>query len=252
MAPVPNDFNEFFSEIEPIAIGVMIAILAVYLVFLVYALVSYVLNSAGLYSIAKRRGIYHPGLAWVPIANAWVLGSISDQYHYVTRGKLRSRRKLLLSMSIVSAVLPVVMLVAQVVLVVLEISIGFNLGMAQSLVSFIIVWLAMVAFLILRSIFTFIALYDLYYSCNPESAAVLLVLSIFLPVTKPFLVFASRKKDLGMPRRRKPETNYTEFRNPHEQAAPQAEPEVVPADTENDSEMDTEDNESISQEPEQM
>lgn len=252
MAPVPNDFNEFFNEIEPFAIGVMIAILAVYLVFFVFALVSYVLNSAGLYSIAKRRGIHHPGLAWVPIANAWVLGSISDQYHYVTRGKLRSRRKLLLAMSIVSAVLPVLMIVAQVVLVILEVSTGFTLGMTGSFLSFIIIWLVMVAFLMIRSIFTFIALYDLYYSCNPESAAVLLVLSIFILITKPILVFASRKKDLGMPRRKKPETNSAEFRNPPEQAAPQKEPEVVPADTEKDSEMNAKDNDLIYQEPEKM
>ena len=40
--------------------------------------------------------------------------------------------------------------------------------------------------------------FDLYRSCNPQSAVVFLVLGIVLPVCQPFFYFACRKKDLGM------------------------------------------------------
>ena len=40
----------------------------------------YVFTSLALYTIAKRRGINHPWLSWIPVANVWILGSIADQY----------------------------------------------------------------------------------------------------------------------------------------------------------------------------
>ena len=44
------------------------------------AIVSYVLLAWGLFTIAKRRGINKPWLAWIPVVNVWMLGCISDQY----------------------------------------------------------------------------------------------------------------------------------------------------------------------------
>src|SRR5699024_11895073 len=66
------------------------------LFFLAAVLVLYIFQSCSLYSIAKRRGISNPGLAWVPVAFVWILGSVSDQYQYVVRGKVCNRRKILL------------------------------------------------------------------------------------------------------------------------------------------------------------
>ena len=48
----------------------------------------------------------------------------------------------------------------------------------------------------------YIAMYDLYTSCNPQNNVLFLVLSIFFSVTEPFFIFFNRKKDGGMPPRR--------------------------------------------------
>ena len=48
---------------------------------------TYVLSALGLYTIAKRRGLNHPWLAWIPVASAWIVGSLSDQYRYVVNGE---------------------------------------------------------------------------------------------------------------------------------------------------------------------
>ncbi len=80
------------------------------------SVVGYVFTALALYTIAKRRGIKHPWLAWIPVANLWLLGCISDQYRYVTRGQVLTRRKSLLTLNIVSNVLLIWSLVMIVVM----------------------------------------------------------------------------------------------------------------------------------------
>ena len=63
---------------------------------LVISLLSYVLTALAIYTIAKRRGLNKPWLAWIPVVDVWLLGSLSDQYQYVVRGRNRSKRKSLL------------------------------------------------------------------------------------------------------------------------------------------------------------
>ena len=48
-------------------------------------------------------------------------------------------------------------------------------------------------------VFSYIALYRIYKSANPNSATTMLVLSIFFPVIIPFVIFGLRKRDDGMP-----------------------------------------------------
>lgn len=65
------------------------------------AIVSYVLLAWGLFTIAKRRGINKPWLAWIPVVNVWMLGCISDQYRQVARGQVKSKRKAMLTLAII-------------------------------------------------------------------------------------------------------------------------------------------------------
>ena len=81
----------------------------------ILGIAAYILRSIGLYSIAKRRGIANPWLAWIPVAWVWVLGSISDQFRYVTKAQVKSKRKVLLITSIIYTVLALVMIVLLVV-----------------------------------------------------------------------------------------------------------------------------------------
>ena len=63
-------------------------------------ILAYVFTALSLYTIAQRRGIKNPWMAWVPVLNVWILGCISDQYRYVVKGEVRSRRKVLLILNI--------------------------------------------------------------------------------------------------------------------------------------------------------
>ena len=69
----------------------------------------YVLTALAVYTVAKRRGLSNPWLAWIPVADSWLLGSISDQYRYVVKGENRSKRKILLTLRILATVCGIAM-----------------------------------------------------------------------------------------------------------------------------------------------
>ena len=169
----------------------------------------YILNSMGLYTIAKNREIKNPWLAWIPVGSAWILGSISDQYQYVVKGRERNKRKSLL-------ILQAVLYVALVVVMVLCFSIvgdalkygtsgnipeSVAMQVGMTALAMVGVYLVMMGVAIANMIIAYIAEYDLYRSCDPSNATLFLVLSILLNLN-PIFVFLCRKKELGMPPRR--------------------------------------------------
>ena len=176
----------------------------------VLSIATYVLSAIGLYAIAKRRGIHHPWLAWVPVADYWVLGSLSDQYQYVVRGENKSKRKTLLILGILSTVVGIAMFV-MAISVLVQMILGFGagvsedammemvVGMLAGMLGLCVLWAAVeIACAIIR----FMALYDVYRSLDPGNSTLYLVLSILVGITEPFFLFFNRNKDLGMPPRR--------------------------------------------------
>ena len=152
-----------------------------------FFLPGYVLMGTGLYSIAKRRGLDRPWQAWVPMMNFYLLGCISDQYQAMVRGKNRNKR-------IVILLLIIVLLVAFAAMHLAAPSAETG-SMMPFLLIFVPAWCACAAMVV----FVFLAMYDLYVSCDPKNAVLYLVLSIVLSVTAPVFLFLCRNKDLGFP-----------------------------------------------------
>ena len=170
----------------------------------------YVLSSLALYTIAKRRGLNHAWLSWIPVANVWILGSIADQYRYVARGEIKSKRKVLLTLNIISAVLSAVMVCLCIGAVVGAFS-GAIMGrpedvILQNLLGTLAGMLGLIVPIlgvaIAAAIIRYMALYDLYSSCDPDNKTVFLVIGILFGITEPVFLFLCRNKDLGMPPRR--------------------------------------------------
>lgn len=170
----------------------------------------YVLSSMALYTVAQRRGIHKPWLAWLPVANVWILGSLSDQYHYVARGENRSKRKSLLTLSILSfAIGLAVAVLAGITL--FQVVYGFFSNASDAwimnavngpLLGILSLAVPILGIAIARAVIYYMALYDVYRSMDPANSVVFLVLSILFHVTEPFFLFFNRNKDLGMPPRR--------------------------------------------------
>ena len=211
------------------------------LVILAVAVVAYIFQSLALFAIAKRRMIKNPWLAWLPVGWDWILGSISDQYQYVSKGKIRNRRKVLLGLTITSMALSALYEIMNTFQVFQVLGGGLSLGWGVTAVMMLVVSVGMIGVGVTLAVFYYIALYDLYQSCDPSNALLYLLLSIFLGVTTPFILFACRKLDRGMPPRKEvaqvlPEDTAEVVEEPvsvEEQpaAAPEeAEPVQVPAE----------------------
>lgn len=171
---------------------------------------TYVLSALGLYTIAKRRGLNHPWLAWIPVASAWIVGSLSDQYRYVVNGENKSKRKVLLTLNIITAVLSAVIIVCAIVAVAQAIvGVAGNVS-EDAMLSMILGPVLSVAGLALPlagvaiayAVIYYMALYDIFKSLDPNNCVLFLVLSIVFSVTEPFFLFFNRNKDGGMPPRR--------------------------------------------------
>lgn len=166
-------------------------------------LLLYVVSSLGLYTLASSRKIKGAWLAWVPLADMWVLGALSDQYQYVVKNRIRSRR----------VRLPILTMLF------------YALGTAAAWMLFSILWQGTLAILtgsfVLRTNGTVLAvllvcltplllwgwilklmvLYDIYRSCDPHWAVLYLILSIVVPSATSVLLFLNRDKEAGMPPR---------------------------------------------------
>ena len=190
------------AEILAMITSILVTILVVAGIL---SLVTYIFSSLGFYTLAKRRGILHPGLAWVPVCGArWIMGSLADQYVYFTEGKIKYQRRLLLWLEVGMYVL-----------------LGLFFALVGGLVAGAVlqnetqavtmaIWMLLGYFLLLVEIivfavFQYIALHKIYKSCDPKNTTLFLVLSILFNITMPFFLFACRKKDLGMPQPEAPE-----------------------------------------------
>lgn len=191
----------------------------------ILGIASYVLTALALYTLAQRRGINKPWLSWIPVVNVWVLGSLSDQYRYVVKGENKSKRKILLVLSILSTILTATVFVSLFGMIANLLG-GILRGMQEeeamrtvfgTLLSMAAFALPMAAIAIAQAVIHFMALYDVYTSMDPGNNVLFLVLSILFSVTEPFFLFFNRKKDLGMPPRKQEPV----FTQPQWQQTPQ-------------------------------
>lgn len=183
---------------------------------------SYVVCALSLYTIAQRRGIKKPWLAWVPVVNVWILGSVSDQYRYVVKGEIKSRRKVLLAVSILNLILSLVVAARAIAVVVSTVS-GLMQGASQDsmmrillngLGNSLLLSIPSLILSIVGLVVEYMALYDVYTSCEPANNVLYLVLSL-IPginsITRPLFLFLCRDRDEGMPPRRETTAEYTEL-----------------------------------------
>lgn len=177
---------------------------------------AYILMALGLYTIAKRRNINHPWLAFIPVADLWLLGCISDQYHYVTKGQERKRRKRMLGLAITELIATpvlVFLIVISAVGLFAAASSGNAPSMGASLIVLAVMMLLCMVLLVALLVVSIVllvqqcyALYDLFCSCETRNRTLYSVLSIVgiclgISLFAAVCVFICREKEEGMPPR---------------------------------------------------
>ena len=199
----------------------------IYAFMIMLALALYVLHAFGLYKLAKKRAVRHAWMAWVPIVGNWILGSVSDQYQYVVKGRIKSSRFVLVILSVLAIAMSVaVVVLSEEVIVSIASKIFFGTGeinTAQLVAMIILAVLCTIARLTYR-VFSLLAHFDLYRSCTDKHSVVYLVLTIFLCFLEPVFVFVCRNKDEGMPPRKAEPVFTADYVQPQNEATEQAEP----------------------------
>lgn len=189
--------------------GLTVFYLVVYGISMLVSIAVYIVSSLSLYSIADRRGIGKPWLAWIPIGNLWILGSISDHYQRRAHNTIKVKRKTLMWLTVAIVALYVVMIVAAVICVITALDAGYNnyngdFDLVAVLGSFgvlILIFVVMAGVAVALSIVQYICYYDLFRSCDPDNAVLFLVLSIVVSFTLPIFLLLCKNKDDGLPKR---------------------------------------------------
>ena len=193
---------EQFQNTDPEAFRILLLVLCVISVIAtVFALIMYIFEAIGLYSVAKRRGLKHPFMAWIPYTNTYLFGKAAEQYETAVKGKSKNYKAILLSLSII---LTAVTVLFNVVIYALSNSIvylaqdcAYNSDATVLIISLILLYIALLVVSVTYSVFYFIALHKIYRSFSTKSSTLLLIFSIIFTVIVPFVIFASRKKDDG-------------------------------------------------------
>lgn len=206
---------DFGSDVEDIA-GALVVYLISFLFSGGLSIAMYVLRSLGTYTIAKRRELNHAWMAWVPVLDYWMLGSVSDQYQYVVKGRNKNKRKWLVGLYGAMMLVMIAFWVVYIVMIVNMVT-GITGSVSESelmetvmgsAIGILGLCLPLMGLSIALTVIRYMALYDLYRSCDPDNSVAFLLVSIFVNVTEAFFIFACRKKDKGMPPRKPRNTAY--------------------------------------------
>lgn len=203
-----EDLSYMFEGMDTDALAGIIGGVAIFgLLMGVFGIVLYVLKSLGMYTIAKRRGINNPWLAWLPIGNEWIAGSISDQYRYVAKNQTTNRRVIMLILAIAGIVLGGASTSASLssFAKMMEAAMAENydamMAASSSGATGGLIGLLGSGVSIASIVFWYMSMYDLYSSSCPQNNVLFLVLSIIFGFLEPFFIFCNRNKDEGMPMR---------------------------------------------------
>lgn len=145
-----------------------------------------VLTALALWRTAYWRGIRRPWLALIPVADLWVLGSLSDRYHKQVRGKAMQTHRTLPLLGI--AALASVLMVSAVSWLLSIVNLGSGLTMTLEIIALYAAVALWGIFLVKRTI----ALCELYRGFASRRDGLYIALSILCPPLIPLFIFKCR------------------------------------------------------------
>lgn len=179
-------------------VGFLILSILLYLVSLAGAILSYVLSSLSVYTIAKRRMISNPWLAWIPFANYWTIGAIADDYD-ARMGIKRKWRVILLTLSLV-------FLGTFLLIYITIFAVGFSLALKYQYVNtvtpdfigfMIMIYIMILVVMLVALAFTacsYICTFKLFESTVPQKAVKYFLLSMLVPFANCICLFLCRNQ----------------------------------------------------------
>lgn len=163
----------------------------------------YLLESISVYKMAKSAEIKNPWIAFIPVANDWVFGTLAEKYK--KKNGTKSAR-----FGIILPVLEGIVLIEAIALTIFTvISVKEITGYAfdavntsaemvpeqfMSLIPVIILYFALMAVAIAYAVVFFIALWRVYSSFDKSNATLYIVLSVIFTISVPIILFIIRNR----------------------------------------------------------
>ena len=163
----------------------------------------YLLESISVYKMAKSAEIKNPWLAFIPVANDWVFGTLAEKYKK-KNGTKSARFGIILPVLEGIVLIEAIALTIFTVISVKEIT-GYALDAVNtsaemapeqfmSLIPVIILYFALIAVAIAYAVVFFIALWRVYSSFDKSNATLYIVLSVIFTISVPIILFIIRNR----------------------------------------------------------
>lgn len=190
---VPDETVSFFLAI----------FIGTFTISLLIGLALYLLESIGVYKMAKSAEIKNPWLAFIPVANGWVFGTLAEKYKK-KNGTKSARFGIILPVLEGIVLIEAIALTIFTVISVKEIT-GYALDAVNtsaemapeqfmSLIPVIILYFALMAVAIAYAVVFFIALWRVYSSFDKPNATLYIVLSVVFTISVPIILFIIRNR----------------------------------------------------------
>lgn len=163
----------------------------------------YLLESISVYKMAKSAEIKNPWLAFIPVANDWVFGTLAEKYK--KKNGTKSAR-----FGIILPVLEGIVFIESIALTIFTVisikeitgyaldAVNTSAEMApeqfMSLIPVIILYFALMAVAIAYAVVFFIALWRVYSSFDKSNATLYIVLSVIFTISVPIILFIIRNR----------------------------------------------------------
>ncbi len=151
----------------------------------------YVMQALGLSRLCKTMGAKSPWLAWLPVGDLYSMGFLAEQSN-LHCGKKKGAWRIVLPVLVGLCFILIPVFITFLVLVALFLE-EMAMGEEFIILPVLLFYFAFLMMSVLMSVLTYIVLYKIYKLFAPDSAAVYLVLSIFLSAT-PIILFLLRDK----------------------------------------------------------
>lgn len=190
---VPDETVSFFLAI----------FIGTFTISLLIGLALYLLESIGVYKMAKSAEIKNPWLSFVPVGRNWVFGTLAEKYKK-KNGTKSARFGIILPVLEGIVLIEAIALTIFTVISIKEIT-GYALDAVNtstemapeqfmSLIPVIILYFALMAVAIAYAVVFFIALWRVYSSFDKSNATLYIVLSVIFTISVPIILFIIRNR----------------------------------------------------------
>ena len=177
--------------------------IGVFAVSISIGIVIYLLEAIGVYKMAKSAEIKNPWLAFIPVANDWVFGTLAEKYKK-KNGTKSARFGIILPVLEGIVLIEAIALTIFTVISIKEIT-GYALDAVNtsaemapeqfmSLIPVIILYFALMAVAFAYAVVFFIALWRVYSSFDKSNATLYIVLSVIFTISVPIILFIIRNR----------------------------------------------------------